>query len=296
MTPDHYQLLGVLNNADTDLIKAAFRVAAKKVHPDLAPSREANRKFQELQHAYSVLVDPAQRASYDQSLRSCSNAEHTSDRRNTPPQTSPPKSEATSQTRPYQNRSTNQPRLRTPAWLTKFGNFSSVEVSGMDDDVIDLPPTVQAAIVYASGGGRSHFAIEAVNGRNQMVELLVNTTRPYQGVTAYGVLDSGTKRRLKVTASEAWHIRIDPLGVIPTASSSFKANGDAVFSYEGPAARMKISCETASHFAVHQAWSPHRSNLLVNRVGRYSGTVLLEAGPSFLIFDADDPWESNIRQ
>ena len=64
---DHYEVLGVSRSASTDEIKRAYRSLAKKYHPDRNPGDpSAEGKFKEVQHAYTVLIDPKKREQYDQ--------------------------------------------------------------------------------------------------------------------------------------------------------------------------------------------------------------------------------------
>ncbi|WP_299732591.1 DnaJ C-terminal domain-containing protein [uncultured Tateyamaria sp.] len=63
---DYYKVLGVARDAGADEIKKAFRKAARKYHPDIAPGPEAEAKFKEVNEAYEVLKDPERRAAYDQ--------------------------------------------------------------------------------------------------------------------------------------------------------------------------------------------------------------------------------------
>lgn len=63
--PDLYALLGVGPTATEEEIHRAFREQARKVHPDLNPSAEAQMKFIELHKAYDVLKCPEKRRSYD---------------------------------------------------------------------------------------------------------------------------------------------------------------------------------------------------------------------------------------
>lgn len=68
---DYYGTLGVSKGASDSEIKSAYRNLAKKYHPDkfsTAPEsekKEAEAKFKEISHAYSVLSDKEKRANYD---------------------------------------------------------------------------------------------------------------------------------------------------------------------------------------------------------------------------------------
>lgn len=64
---DYYEVLGVDRNADENALKKAYRVLAKKYHPDTNPGdKEAEAKFKEASEAYAVLSDPDKRRQYDQ--------------------------------------------------------------------------------------------------------------------------------------------------------------------------------------------------------------------------------------
>ena len=64
---DYYEVLGVPKDADDAALKKAYRVLAKKYHPDANPGdKEAEAKFKEASEAYSVLSDPEKRRQYDQ--------------------------------------------------------------------------------------------------------------------------------------------------------------------------------------------------------------------------------------
>ena len=66
MSQDYYELLGVSRTASADDIKKAFRKLAMQHHPDRNPgSKEAERKFKDVNHAYDILKDPDKRAAYD---------------------------------------------------------------------------------------------------------------------------------------------------------------------------------------------------------------------------------------
>ena len=64
---DYYEVLGVDKNADEAALKKAYRVLAKKYHPDTNPGdKEAEAKFKEASEAYAVLSDPEKKKMYDQ--------------------------------------------------------------------------------------------------------------------------------------------------------------------------------------------------------------------------------------
>lgn len=64
---DYYEVLGVDKNADDAALKKAYRVLAKKYHPDMNPGdKEAEAKFKEASEAYAILSDPEKRRQYDQ--------------------------------------------------------------------------------------------------------------------------------------------------------------------------------------------------------------------------------------
>ena len=66
---NHYATLGLDRRCTDGQIRDAYRVLARKFHPDLNPgSSEAVARTQELNAAYEALNDPQSRRAYDQTL------------------------------------------------------------------------------------------------------------------------------------------------------------------------------------------------------------------------------------
>jgi hypothetical protein len=66
---DHYSILGVSRRANSAQIKAAYRLKAKLSHPDLhAGDKEAEKRIQEINDAYTILSEPEARTAYDLKL------------------------------------------------------------------------------------------------------------------------------------------------------------------------------------------------------------------------------------
>jgi curved DNA-binding protein CbpA len=68
---DYYKILGVRRSASKSEVRSAYRKLARVRHPDVnGGSESAAREFALLSKAYRVLIDPQERAYYDEKLSS----------------------------------------------------------------------------------------------------------------------------------------------------------------------------------------------------------------------------------
>ena len=59
------QTLGLKNSASLDEVKRAYRILARRHHPDINGRADAGERFKEIQEAYNTLRDPEKKKLYD---------------------------------------------------------------------------------------------------------------------------------------------------------------------------------------------------------------------------------------
>lgn len=62
---DYYKIMGITRDATQDEIKRAYRLLARKYHPDVSKEPDAEARFKEVGEANEVLKDIEKRAAYD---------------------------------------------------------------------------------------------------------------------------------------------------------------------------------------------------------------------------------------
>lgn len=66
---NYYEILGLCENSSKQEIRKAYRILAKKYHPDVSQNTSSSEDFLLIHKAYQVLSDPVARKQYDQQLR-----------------------------------------------------------------------------------------------------------------------------------------------------------------------------------------------------------------------------------
>lgn len=68
LSGNRYQILGLTNAASQSEIRRAYRILARRYHPDLNPNTDSAKIFREIAEAYSILSDPEKRKLYDMEI------------------------------------------------------------------------------------------------------------------------------------------------------------------------------------------------------------------------------------
>ncbi|KAK0599027.1 hypothetical protein LWI29_001686 [Acer saccharum] len=66
---DHYSVLGIASTATSSDIKRAYRLLARKYHPDVSKDSQAAEVFKSVRRAYEVLSNEVTRIKYDRALK-----------------------------------------------------------------------------------------------------------------------------------------------------------------------------------------------------------------------------------
>jgi len=166
----------------------------------------------------------------------------------------------------------------------------SVTLTGTGDSVVDAEGwQCQPGLVHITGNaGSNHFAVKNFDADGERLELLVNTTDPYDGVRPLDWMDDECTTRFQVKGGGDWSITLLPLAPILEVKrhwiglpGTYKGEGDDVIILTGatnvPDLANISGNEGKYHFAV-LAWTAKRGSdqLLINTVDPYEGTVILD--------------------
>jgi hypothetical protein len=160
--------------------------------------------------------------------------------------------------------------------------------------VVNLPSAAKAGIVTAKSAGSGNFVIETLDSKNKETGLLVNVIGAYHGTTAFGLSDEDVAR-LKITATGRWSVQVAPIATAPQLRSSATSRTDAVYLWLGGPSDWAMTHKGDSNFVVTEyGGEGFGPNLLVNEIGKYSGTVPAEQGPSVVTVEASSLWTLRI--
>ena len=163
--------------------------------------------------------------------------------------------------------------------------------SGSGDSVVKivLPDGAgQAGVATITHTGSSNFAVWSLDSNMNQQDLMVNQIGNYSGTVLFN-LQKGSATSLEITADGAWSVTLrSVLSLRSFSGGAASGTGDDVLVYRGSAGVAAITHTGSSNFAV---WTyGKRSDLVVNEIGTYSGSVRWSTGPSVVAVSADGQW------
>jgi tetratricopeptide (TPR) repeat protein len=186
---NYYEALGVAENASADDIKKAYRLLAKKFHPDTPNGDDA--QFRRVNSAYKVLSDPEARNDYDKTLRHRRNGTSSFD----------------SYMADYYELRGNQIE-KVLQELVRQGRLTRVKIKSQGKVLLDMPFTTATAITLL-GFTFAPFLMLLVNvGINRFFEMEVTNSvmetyeKAHQAHTRGAVGEAETLYKQVIEASE----------------------------------------------------------------------------------------------
>ena len=168
----------------------------------------------------------------------------------------------------------------------------SLSYVGTGDDVIQISGLDATWAMHITGNDESrHFSVTTYDENMNYLDLLVNTSEPYEGV----VIDpTQTAANLEIKATGSWKVELIYLRNVSEANAGtlLTGTGDAVIMTDRLGSTLEITGNSQTrHFAV-KAYNiaTGDSDLLVNTTEEYAGTVLLDFDPTYLVVNAVGAW------
>jgi hypothetical protein len=180
------------------------------------------------------------------------------------------------------------PPTATPAPIVLTGN---------GDSIVDFDNPYETAIVHIIGNASSRFfAVKNYGSDGNLMDLLVNTADPYDGVRPLDFGNGEHTTRFEVNASGEWRIEVLPItsARVLTVPGIIEGKGDDVIILKGATPDLaKIKGNGESRFFAVKSYGKH-SDLLVNTTDPYEGTAIVSGDTVVLEIQAEGSWSIEI--
>lgn len=176
-----------------------------------------------------------------------------------------------------------EPTVEVPADIVYSGTGDSILAIALPDG------PGQVAVATLTHDGSRNFAIFSLDAGMAQQDLIVNTIGPYQGTMLFNAGFGGDPSSLEITADGNWTVTMKSvLSLRQFSGDAVTGVGDDVVLYLGDSGAATISHDGSRNFAI---WLYGDStDLVVNEIGPYDGTVRWIAGPSVVAVTADGNW------
>ncbi len=170
----------------------------------------------------------------------------------------------------------------------------TVTYTGVGAKVLKINKTTGPMAVTITHRGSSNFAVTNLNASGSQIDLLVNTIGNYSGTRLIDTREGQQTAALKIEADGSWSVTLKRVSQMPTwdGTGTWTGKGDTVVliksgSFTGLDS-VKITNSGKSNFVV-MAYG-ETQDLLVNKIGNYSGEQLMPSGTALLEIQSDGTW------
>lgn len=177
-----------------------------------------------------------------------------------------------------------------------------IVLDGAGDSVVDFENPFTISIVHIIGNSNgSHFSVVNYDANGEYLDLLVNTSDPYEGFGPIDFYDNSHTTRFEVNATGEWKIEVLPVSTVRALSipGIIEGLGDEVVQLVGakPDKAYILGNQTGSnHFSiVSSSTKGDYLDLLVNTSDPYEGTVLIDGESTYLEINSSDKWSIDIK-
>ncbi|WP_349829000.1 hypothetical protein [Brevibacterium litoralis] len=184
-----------------------------------------------------------------------------------------------------------------------WGTFDEVTFKGDGNDLVEIPDGIDAALVdfSATGGDYSRsLGVDFLDDSNETVASFYHYTdaEKLEGTDVIGEDEySQGFTKAQIDADGQWEMTLRPIHTAGGLQES--GNGGAAFFYEGDAASGEFHVDGDGYTGVDQYYEDDygvRWDLVVNEAGGYSGPIVLKAGPSLIVVEAEGDWEFTVDE
>jgi len=172
------------------------------------------------------------------------------------------------------------------------------EFSGAGDSIVNITKpggANQKAIAIITHQGSSNFSVWSLDKAMEHNDLLVNEIGNYSGTVLFDHMFGKASTAMEISADGPWTIRIASIkqATLWDGSAPIQGTGDNVLYYVGKSGAATITNSGDSNFSV---WGfGARTDLLVNEIGSYTGTVRWMGGPSVYEISSSGNWTITIN-
>ena len=164
--------------------------------------------------------------------------------------------------------------------------------------MVDVPKWDGPAILDITYTGSRNFIIENYSSNGDQIDLLINTIGSYHGRRPIDFRSDEYTTRLAISASGHWEIQVLPLDQITRFNipGTYKGTGDDVIEITGGTPDLlSADAKSASRNFIIYSYGNY-SDLLINEIAPYSGTVILSSDTIILEIIATGPWSFRSQQ